>query len=64
MNCPICQHGQHSVVKTERAADMIRRRRQCSICRHRWTTYEGMIDATAELARLKRALEQVACLVR
>jgi transcriptional regulator NrdR family protein len=64
MNCPICQHGEHSVVKTEAAERVIRRRRQCLRCGHRWTTFEGAADVSDELARLKQALGHVAELVR
>lgn len=64
MKCPICQHPDHSVVKTEQIEDSIRRRRQCSRCGHRWNTHEGMADAAEELVRLKQALGQVADLVR
>ena len=64
MKCPICQHGEHSVVKAKQADNAIRRRRQCVRCGHRWNTYEGMADTAEELARLKRAVGQVADLVR
>lgn len=64
MNCPICQHTEHSVVKTKAAQLTIRRRRQCSRCGHRWTTYEGMTNVFDALNRLKQALAPVAELVR
>ena len=64
MLCPICQHGEHSVVKTEPAEHAIRRRRQCLRCGHRWTTFEGMENVLDELARLKQALAPIAELVR
>ena len=64
MNCPICQHTEHSVAKTEPTKHTIRRRRQCLRCGHRWTTFEGLSDVHDELARLKRALAPVAELAR
>ena len=41
--CPSCRVHRNGVTNT-RATDsgrMIRRRRQCAACGHRWTTYEG-----------------------
>jgi hypothetical protein len=64
MHCPICQHGQHFVLKTESVEQVIRRRRQCARCGHRWNTYEGMADLGDELVRLKQALSKVAELVQ
>lgn len=64
MLCPICQHSEHSVVKTDPAERTIRRRRQCLRCGHRWTTHEGMVDVVEELAKLKQALAPIAELVR
>ena len=54
----------HSVVKTEDEGQAIKRRRQCSRCRHRWNTYECMANAAEELAKLKHALVPVAELMR
>jgi len=40
MRCPHCGALQHKVIDTRETGDAIRRRRQCEICRQRFTTYE------------------------
>ena len=42
MKCPFCSHSETPVVETRMAedGDFIRRRRQCSACDKRFTTYE------------------------
>jgi len=40
MQCPFCAHEENKVIDTRESADSIRRRRQCSNCRKRYTTYE------------------------
>lgn len=42
MKCPFCSHLETQVVETRISedADFIRRRRQCSACEKRFTTYE------------------------
>ncbi len=42
MKCPFCGHPQDKVVdsRESREADVIRRRRECLNCAHRFTTYE------------------------
>ncbi len=40
MQCPFCAHEDNKVIDTRESADMIRRRRQCSKCHKRYTTYE------------------------
>ena len=42
MRCPFCGHGDTQVVETRMAedGDFIRRRRQCTHCEKRFTTYE------------------------
>jgi len=42
MKCPFCSNGETQVVETRVAedGDFIRRRRQCSACEKRFTTYE------------------------
>ena len=64
MNCPICDHTESAVIRTEPAGGTIRRRRECCRCKHRWTTYESSTDAAAELAKLKSALVPVAELIK
>ena len=40
MQCPFCAHEDNKVIDTRESADSIRRRRQCSNCSKRYTTYE------------------------
>ena len=42
MKCPFCSHCETQVVETRIAEDggSVRRRRQCSSCEKRFTTYE------------------------
>ncbi len=42
MRCPFCSHGETSVVETRESdeGDVIRRRRRCTHCDKRFTTYE------------------------
>jgi transcriptional regulator NrdR family protein len=55
MNCPICSHPVHYVVRTEASAIDIRRRRRCDRCGHRWHTTERVEgELELELTRLER----------
>lgn len=40
MNCPRCKSGTTQVIDSRDCADGIRRRRECTSCKHRFTTYE------------------------
>ncbi len=40
MQCPFCAHEDNKVIDTRESSDSIRRRRQCSNCGKRYTTYE------------------------
>lgn len=42
MKCPQCSHENSKVVESREAGDgvSIRRRRECLVCQHRYTTYE------------------------
>ena len=40
MRCPYCDHAESRVIDSRNAADGIRRRRECSLCGLRFTTYE------------------------
>lgn len=50
MNCPHCHSEVSAVIDSRADALLVRRRRQCVVCRGRWTTYE--MD-TATIERLK-----------
>jgi transcriptional regulator NrdR family protein len=38
--CPVCQHAESRVLRTDAYDECIKRRRECSQCRHRWTSVE------------------------
>ncbi|PIE57866.1 MAG: transcriptional regulator NrdR [Desulfobulbus propionicus] len=42
MKCPYCSHLENRVIdsRTNKDKTIIRRRRECSVCEHRFTTYE------------------------
>lgn len=42
MNCPFCHHSESKVIDSRDSQDgvIIRRRRECEKCNHRFTTYE------------------------
>ena len=40
MRCPYCDHAESRVIDSRDAVDGIRRRRECSLCGLRFTTYE------------------------
>ena len=42
MQCPYCQQGDSHVIDTRTVGDSIRRRRECSRCGQRFTTYERL----------------------
>jgi transcriptional regulator NrdR family protein len=55
MNCPICAHSGHYVVRTERSPTAIRRCRRCIRCGHKWHTTERLeAELALELQRLAR----------
>lgn len=64
MICPLCQHAESRIVRTDAAATEIRRRRECLQCRHRWTTYERTEAALSLLDRIAETARPLAELVR
>lgn len=60
MKCPVCYHPESAVIQTWPGDTKNKRRRQCSQCGHRWTTFESTEDATRKLEELKTALAPVA----
>ena len=51
MRCPYCGGTDIRVIDTRPAGDRIRRRRECRICKRRFTTYEYIAP---ELSVIKR----------
>jgi transcriptional regulator NrdR family protein len=40
VNCPVCKHADHHVLRSKPVAGAIRRRRRCDRCGHTWNTLE------------------------
>ena len=59
MQCPFCQHAETRVIDSRLAheGEQVRRRRECSGCGERFTTYESAIDLALprRLRRTRRA---------
>jgi len=53
MRCPKCGHLDDKVVdsRSVRNGDVIRRRRICQKCQHRFTTYEEVVKATLRVIK-------------
>lgn len=45
MLCPYCRHPESRVVDTRPAGESVRRRRECLVCKKRFTTYEQISEA-------------------
>ena len=45
MRCPYCAKEENKVIDTRESVDSIRRRRECLICKRRFTTYERIAQA-------------------
>lgn len=60
MLCPVCQHAENLVLRTDTGSDAIRRRRECCQCRHRWNTYETAADVVEKLNKIKAIVPQLA----
>ena len=46
MRCPYCAKEENKVIDTRESAESIRRRRECLICKRRFTTYERIAQAS------------------
>ena len=53
MRCPKCAHSDDKVIdsRTIRSGDVIRRRRSCLRCNHRFTTYEEVVKANLRVIK-------------
>lgn len=52
MQCPFCQNTESDVVDSRQSEESIRRRRECTKCKQRFTTYERAEDY--EITVIKR----------
>lgn len=53
MRCPRCGHQEDKVIdsRSARNGDVIRRRRMCAKCGHRFTTYEEVVKAQLKVIK-------------
>lgn len=58
MKCPQCQNDHSRVVDSRDSGDSVRRRRQCSGCSERFTTYERVHTRTLRVAKLDGRREE------
>lgn len=63
MDCPIC-HQPTSVLEKRAEVSADRRRRECTACQHRFTTYEIRAAELEKLREDKHKLEQLTDLLR
>ena len=56
MQCPYCS-GDSSVTETRVTADGLRRRRVCTVCKRRFTTYEKLGAPTLKVAKRDGTIE-------
>lgn len=56
MKCPECASRRSTIVQTKKIMGKVRRRRECTNCQHRWTTYE--FDA-AVFRTARQTLERI-----
>lgn len=64
--CPACQQQTAYVIETRHTGPITRRRRRCSSCDHRFTTYElhqehykQLLGNTKQLRRIEQALSSL-----
>ena len=58
MRCPQCDNDDSRVVDSRDSGDRVRRRRQCSGCEARFTTYERIHTRTLRVAKLDGRREE------
>lgn len=51
MRCPHCGHSQSKVIDSRETIDSIRRRRECSYCDRRYTTYERVQSNSLQVVK-------------
>ena len=61
MRCPKCAHVDDKVIdsRTIKNGGVIRRRRMCLDCQHRFTTYEEVVKATVKVMKRDGRLEDL-----
>lgn len=46
MNCPTCDESKTTVLETRNTKKGMRRRRECPLCKTRWTTFEVLVEGS------------------
>ena len=57
--CPYCRHEDIRVVDSRDSGDEIRRRRECSICLRRFTTYERVQTRIFQVVKKDQRREEL-----
>lgn len=58
MNCPICNHGEHRVLRTDAKDGIVRRARECLSCGKRWHTVEAPEEVYTRAAEIREIFRQ------
>ena len=58
MLCPHCGHSQSKVIDSRETVDSIRRRRECSYCDRRYTTYERVQSNSLQVVKRDQRREE------
>ena len=58
MRCPHCSHSQSKVIDSRETVDSIRRRRECSYCDRRYTTYERVQSNSLQVVKRDERREE------
>lgn len=59
MICPKCQDDMTEVIDSRVMPYGVRRRRECLVCDHRWTTVEIDVDQYKTLQRIARSMREI-----
>lgn len=59
MTCPACAFGDHRVITSESKDGMVKRRRECLQCAHRWTTFEIIDTQFRRAQEIEHAMRHV-----
>ena len=58
MNCPFCKNGESKVIDSRESGGGVRRRRECTICGMRFTTYEHVQSRALMIVKRDGAREE------
>lgn len=49
MQCPSCSAGESDIINSRQRDHVVRRRRKCAACGHRWSTIERAVVETCRI---------------